>query len=41
VFRNLHSDPCWQPLLVRIGLSDEQVKVLDFKIAVPSQAGVP
>ena len=40
-FRQLRSDPRWQPLLVRIGLTDEQVKALDFTIRVPTQAAVP
>jgi hypothetical protein len=38
-FRRVRSDPRWQPLLVRIGISDEQVKALDFNVAVPTKAG--
>ena len=38
-FRRVRADPRWQPLLVRIGISDEQVKALDFNISVPMKAG--
>jgi tetratricopeptide (TPR) repeat protein len=34
----LRQDPRYVPLLRRIGLSDEQVKALDFNIAVPAGA---
>jgi TolB-like protein len=30
MLRSLHADPRWQPLLGRVGLSDEQVAAIDF-----------
>ena len=36
LFQPLRKDPRYVPLLRRIGLSDEQVKALDFDIAVPA-----
>jgi tetratricopeptide (TPR) repeat protein len=35
MFQPLREDPRYVPLLRRIGLSDEQVKALDFNISVP------
>jgi tetratricopeptide (TPR) repeat protein len=35
LFQPLRQDPRYVPLLRRIGLSDEQVKALDFNITVP------
>jgi tetratricopeptide (TPR) repeat protein len=34
LFQPLRADPRWEPLLRRIGLSDEQVAALDFNIEV-------
>ncbi len=32
MFEPLRQDPRYEPLLRRIGLSDEQVKALDFRV---------
>jgi len=34
-FRNLHDDPRWQPLLEKGGVSEEQLKSIDFKVDLP------
>jgi TolB-like protein len=39
LFQPLRADPRWGPFLQRVGLSDEQVAALDFKIDVPRVAG--
>jgi TolB-like protein/cytochrome c-type biogenesis protein CcmH/NrfG len=39
LFQPLRADPRWKPFLRRVGLSDEQVAALDFKIEVPRVAG--
>jgi hypothetical protein len=38
LFQSLRQDPRYEPLLRRIGLSDEQVEALDFNITVPARA---
>jgi hypothetical protein len=38
MFQPLRKDPRYVPLLRRIGLSDEQVKALDFNIPIPEVA---
>jgi len=35
LFENIHSDPRWLPFLEKIGKSPEQLKAIDFKVAVP------
>ena len=35
LFENIHSDSRWLPFLEKIGKSPEQLKAIDFKIAVP------
>jgi TolB-like protein/cytochrome c-type biogenesis protein CcmH/NrfG len=35
----LRTDPRWQPLLGKVGVSDEQIKALDFNIEVPLLVG--
>jgi hypothetical protein len=35
LFQPLRADPRWEPFLHRVGLSDEQVAALDFKIEIP------
>jgi tetratricopeptide (TPR) repeat protein len=32
VFRNLHSDPRWQAVLHRLGISDEQLAAIGFEL---------
>jgi hypothetical protein len=32
VFRSLHDDPRWQALLHKLGMSDEQLAAIDFKL---------
>lgn len=39
LFQPLRADARWEPLLRRIGLSDEQVAALEFNIEVPLVAG--
>ncbi len=39
LFQPLRADPRWIPLLQKIGLSDEQVAALDFRIEVPVASG--
>jgi TolB-like protein/cytochrome c-type biogenesis protein CcmH/NrfG len=39
LFQTLRSDPRWEPLLQRIGLSDKQIAALDFNIEVAVTAG--
>ena len=39
LFEPLRPDPRWKPFLRRLGLSDEQVAALDFKIEVPGRPG--
>ena len=34
-FRDLHDDPRWQPLLEKGGVSEEQLKAIDFKVDLP------
>jgi len=34
-FRVLHDDPRWQPLLEKGGVSEEQLKSIDFKVDLP------
>jgi len=34
-FRDLHDDPRWQPLLEKGGVSEEQLKSIDFKVDLP------
>ena len=35
IIANLHSDPRWLPFLERIGMSDEQLGVIDFQVTLP------
>jgi len=35
LFENIRSDPRWLPFLEKIGRSPEQLKAIDFKVAVP------
>ncbi len=39
-FRNLHSDPRWQDVLERIGMSPEQLAAIEFNLMLPNRAGV-
>ncbi len=39
-FRNLHSDPRWQDVLERIGMSPEQLAAIEFNLMLPNGAGV-
>jgi hypothetical protein len=39
LFQPLRADLRWEPFLHRVGLSDEQVTALDFKIEIPWVAG--
>ena len=34
-FADLHDDPRWQPLLEKGGVSEEQLKAIDFKVDLP------
>jgi len=34
-FSDLHDDPRWQPLLEKGGVSEEQLKAIDFQVALP------
>ena len=34
-FTDLHDDPRWQPLLEKGGVSEEQLKAIDFKVDLP------
>ena len=34
-FIDLHDDPRWQPLLEKGGVSEEQLKAIDFKVELP------
>jgi tetratricopeptide (TPR) repeat protein len=38
--RNLHSDPRWQDVLERIGMSPEQLAAIEFNLMLPNGAGV-
>ena len=36
-FESLHDDPRWQPFLAQIGLSDEQLAAINFKVPLPGE----
>jgi TolB-like protein len=38
-FRNLHSDPRWQDVLERIGMSPDQLAAIEFDLILPRNSG--
>jgi hypothetical protein len=41
MFKPLHGDPRWLPLLRRIGRAPEQLAAIPFKVTLPDAPGAP